>query len=62
MEHGLDYIMSYVHKHIAPLAICYHPPLVCDTPLGAPAFVRLVYASEVYLKDMGKNTIRGPFY
>ena len=42
MEHGLEYITSYVEKHIAPLAICYNPWLVFDKPPGAPAFVRLI--------------------
>ena len=41
MEHGLKYFTSYVQKHIAPLAMCYHPPLVRDKPLGAPASVKL---------------------
>ena len=27
MEHGLKYITSYVQQHIAPLAMCYNPPL-----------------------------------
>ena len=28
MERGLKYILFYVQKHIAPLAICYNPQLV----------------------------------
>ena len=49
MEHGLEYIMFYVQKHIriAPLAICSNPPLVHDKPLGANAFVRLPYYDAV---------------
>ena len=43
MEHGLKYITFYVQKHIAPLAVCYNLPLVCDKPLEVPAFVKLVY-------------------
>ena len=43
MKHGLKHIKIYVQKHIAPLAMCYNPPLVCDKPLGAPASVKLVY-------------------
>ena len=40
MEHGLKDIKCYVHKHIAPWAICYDPPLVRDIykPLGAPTY------------------------
>ena len=34
MEHGLEYIMFYVEKHIAPLAVCCGPLLVHDKPLG----------------------------
>ena len=30
-------------KNIAPRAVCYNFPLVSDNPLGAPAFVRLIY-------------------
>ena len=43
MEHGLKYIMFYIQKHIAPLAMCYNPPLVRDKPLGAPTLVKLSY-------------------
>ena len=43
MEHGLKYITFYVKKHITHLAMCYNPPLVRDKPLGAYAFVKLVY-------------------
>ena len=30
-------------KHKAPLAMCYNPPLVRDMPLGALAYVKVVY-------------------
>ena len=30
MEHGLKCITFYVQKHIAALAMCYNPSLVCD--------------------------------
>ena len=43
MENGLKHITFYVQKHIAALARCYTPGLVCDTPLKAPASVKLVY-------------------
>ena len=43
VEHGLVYITFYVQKHMAPMAVCSGPSLVRDTPLGAPAFVRLAY-------------------
>ena len=36
----------YVHKHIAHLVMCYNPSLVRDKPLGAPAYVKLVYCLE----------------
>ena len=42
MEHGWKCITFYVQKHIAPLAMCYNPPLVHDMPLGMSAFVKLV--------------------
>ena len=35
------YITFYAQKHIAPLTMCYNPPLVHNKPLGAPAFVKL---------------------
>ena len=47
LEHWLKYITSYVRKHIASLAMCYNPPLVRDTVLGAPEFVELVYLSAI---------------
>ena len=43
MEHGLKDIAFYVKKHITTRAVCYSFPVVRDKPLGAPAFVRLVY-------------------
>ena len=46
VEHGLEYITLYVKKHIAPLAVCSGPLLVCDGLLGAPAFMRLTYYGE----------------
>ena len=39
----IKYVSSYVKKHIVHLAMCYNPPIVRDKPLGAPAFVKLVY-------------------
>ena len=49
MEHGLNYIMIHVQKHIAALAMCYYnPPLVRENPLGATAFVKLVYWTDMY--------------
>ena len=36
VDHGPDYIMYYVQKHIVYLAACSGPPLVHDGPLGAP--------------------------
>ena len=56
MEHGLKYFTFYVNKYIAPLAIMfYNLPLVRDKPLGAPAFVKLVYwvlTKEIFRKSM----------
>ena len=43
MKHGLEHIAFYVQKQKAPWAICYNHLLVCDMPLGAPDFVRLIY-------------------
>ena len=40
IELGLEYIMFYVQKDMAPLAVCSGTPLVHDKPLGAPALVR----------------------
>ena len=42
MGHGLM-IVFYVQKHIAHKTICYNFPLAYNKPLGAPAFVKLVY-------------------
>ena len=42
MEYGLKHITFYVQKQIAPLAMCYNPPLVRDKLLGAPASANLV--------------------
>ena len=44
---GLVYIMFYVKKHKALLAICYNPLLVCDKLLWVPTFVRLAYCWAV---------------
>ena len=46
VEHGLEYIMFYVKKHIAPLAVCPSTPLVRDKPLGELPFVKL-YSSLI---------------
>ena len=49
VEHGLKYFSFYVQKHIAHLATCSGPSTqpVHGGPLGAPAFLKLVYwASE----------------
>ena len=43
MEHGLKLITFYVQKHVAALEMCHNEPLVRDKPLGAPAYVKLVY-------------------
>ena len=42
MEHELKDVAFYIQKHIAHRPICYNFLLVRDTPLGAPAFVKLV--------------------
>ena len=47
MEHGLKHRTFYVQKYIAPLEMCYNPPVVRDKPLGAPAFVRPVYFDDI---------------
>ena len=36
-------------KHVAPLTMCYNPPLVRGKPLGAPTFVKLVYSSVCFI-------------
>ena len=51
MEHGLEYITFYVQKHMASLEVCCGLPLVRDKPLGAPAFVKLAYCTELVLWD-----------
>ena len=43
MEHGLEYITFYVHKHMTSLAICSGFPLVRDGPIRAPWFVISAY-------------------
>ena len=44
VKHGLEYIRCYVQKHLAPLAICSNPSLVCVKPLGEPTFVIFAYS------------------
>ena len=46
MVHGLKLKAFYVQKHITVLAWCHNPALVCDNPLGAPAYVKLVYCNH----------------
>ena len=48
MEQGLKHITFYVQKHIAPLAMCYNPPLGCKKPSEAPVSVKLVQKLEWY--------------
>ena len=44
MEHFLkDIALRFMLKHIAHMTVCYNFSLVRDKPLGAPAFVKLVY-------------------
>ena len=43
MEHGFKNVAFYVQKLIALWAICWNLPLFHNTPLGAPAFVILIY-------------------
>ena len=50
MEHGLEYIMFYVEKHITPLAVCSGPPVGSRQPQGAPAFVRLAYCRPCLIR------------
>ena len=47
VEHGLKDIAFYVQKHITHRTVYFNFPLVRDKPLGAPAFVRLVYCSDI---------------
>ena len=44
LEHGLEYILFYVQKHIRQFAACSRSPLVRDWLLGVPAFVKLTYS------------------
>ena len=53
MEHISKYNKCYVKKHITPQAICYNPPLVRNTPLGASAYC------ETCLLPLG-NSAWGP--
>ena len=43
---GSNKYYVYVQKHIAPLAVCDNPTVVRDKPLGASAFVKLVYCIQ----------------
>ena len=43
VEHGLKCITFYVKKYTQHLAGTSGPPLLCDGPLGAPAFVKIAY-------------------
>ena len=52
VEHGLEYIMFYVQKHIAPLAVCSGFLLVRDGLLGASTFVRLAYLDVLIQEDV----------
>ena len=54
VEYGLEHFSYYVQKHIAHLAACYGPPLFRDGPLGASAFVKLTYCSQVNATDSHK--------
>ena len=50
MEHGFKDIAHYVYKRIyVPLAVCYNFPLIRDKPLGASAFMRLVYSLSFHV-------------
>ena len=53
MEHGFKDIAFRVKKHIAPRAVCYNFSLVHNKPLGAPAYVKLVYDYFIVMRDMG---------
>ena len=53
MEHRLKGTQFYVQKRIAPRAICYNPPLVCDKLLEAPTFIRRVYLFSLQLWKVG---------
>ena len=44
-------------KHIAPLSMCYKPPLVRDKPLGAPASVKRVYLNMFIQENISKNVV-----
>ena len=49
MEHWLRYIKFYIQEAITPWAMCYKPRLVYNKPLGAPAYVRLIYCRSYIL-------------
>ena len=59
VEHGLEYFSFYVQKHLAHLAdrSVLDPPLVRDGPLGAPAFLKLVYCTIIDSDD-GHSPVR----
>ena len=59
MGHGLRYITFHDQKYIAPLAMCYNPPLVRDKPLGAPAFVKLVYWNGLHNHQVNNRISSG---
>ena len=44
-EAWIKHIAFNVKKYVAPLAMCYNPPLVLDTPLESPASVKVVYCA-----------------
>ena len=47
MDHGSKHITFHFKNHLAFLAMCYWPPLVCDKLLRAPATVKLVYSIQI---------------
>ena len=52
MEHGLEYIMFYVQKHMASLTVCSGLLPVGDRLLGALAFVRFAYWTLFKIKSL----------
>ena len=59
MEHGLEYIVFYLQKHIAPLVVYTNPTVVHDKPSGAPVFVKIVYCGDVSWVDVDSD---GPLF
>ena len=45
VEHGLEYFLFYVQKHLAHLTANSGPPMIRDGLLGAPAFLKLTYGT-----------------